>query len=105
MKDSQIVKKDYVCKQKTWEKMDLQTTIFIMYGALTIIGMLVYINLKYLNIRRYVFKRENNNVLACLFLLVINLIYASRQHFIGNYMFQGTMTWICVFLNVYSIYR
>lgn len=87
--------------------MDLQTTIFIMYGVLTVlvVGMLAYINRKYLITRRYVFIRENNNVLVCLLLLIIDLVYASRQHSIGSYMFQGTMTWICVLLNVYSIYR
>lgn len=105
MKDSQ--KKIAYASRKCGEKMDLQTTIFIMYGALTIIviEMLVYINWKYLTTRRYVFKRENNNVLVCLLLLIIDLVYASRQHSIGTYMILCTLTWICVLLNVYSIYR
>ena len=87
--------------------MDLQTTIFIMYGALTVlvVGMLAYINRKYLITRRYVFIRENSNVLVCLLLLIINLVYANKQLSIVTYMIQCILTWNCVLLNVCSIYR
>ena len=87
--------------------MDLQTMICTMHEALTVlvVGMLAYINRKYLITRRYVFIRENSNVLVCLLLLIIDLVYANRQLSIGTYMIQCTLTWICVFLNVHSIYR
>lgn len=78
-----------------------------MYGALTVlvVGMLAYINRKYLITRRYVFIRENSNVLVCLLLLIINLVYVNKQLSIATYMIQCILTWNCVLLNVYSIYR